>query len=153
MTRGGGGNLSVLEIFDVQNHESVTPENPIKLLVDKQLASDEHILPIAYDGEFFLPLGKAKLVNGRTEIIIEHLPEPTVDSRSIQGSVKILFQKVIYESAGKRLGMYFDYPLLRIANVSESGIVTYNINANEIKSKIASANKILLYIHGIVGDT
>ena len=153
MTRGGNGNLSVLEIVDIENNEDVTPENPIKILVDKPLSSDERILPVAYDGEFFLPLGKAKTVNGKTEITIERLPQPTVDSRSLQGSIKILFQKVVYESAGKRLGMNFDYPLLRIANVSESGRVTYNVNANEIKTKVASANKILLYIHGIIGDT
>ena len=153
MTRGGNGNLSIIEIVDVQNHESVTPENPIKLLVDKPLPSDERILPLAYDGEFFLPLGKAKSVNGKTEIIIERLPEPTVNSRSLQGSIKILFQKVFYESAGKQLGMNFEYPLLRIANVSESGRVTYNTNDQEIKTKVASANKILLYIHGIIGDT
>ncbi|MEM6754264.1 MAG: caspase family protein, partial [Cyanobacteria bacterium P01_C01_bin.38] len=153
MTRGGGGNLSLLEIVDIENYQSVTPENPIKLLVDKQLSLDEYLLPIAYDGEFFLPLGKAKTVNGRTEIILERLPEPTVDSRSLQGSIKILFQKVVYESAGKRLGFNFEYPLLRIANVSKRGRVTYNINANEIKTKVAEANKILLYIHGIIGDT
>ena len=66
MTRSGSGNLSILEIVDVPNHKSVTPENPIKLLVDKPLAPDEHILPVAYNGEFFLPLGKAKSVNGKT---------------------------------------------------------------------------------------
>ncbi|WP_414624476.1 caspase family protein [Calothrix sp. CCY 0018] len=151
--RGGNGNLSLLEIVDVQNHQSVTPENPIKLLVDNTLPSDEYILPIAYDGEFFLPLGKAKTVNRKTEITLERLPEPTVDSRSLQGSIKILFQKVFYESAGKQLGMNFPYPLLRIANISESGRVTYNANDQEIKTKVASANKILLYIHGIIGDT
>ena len=153
MARSGSGNMSVIEIVDVQNYQSVTPENPIKILVDKQLQSDENILPIAYDGEFFLPLGKAKSVNGKTEITLERLLAPTVDSRSLQGSIIVLFQKVIYESIGKRLGMNFDYPLLRIANVSESGRVQYNSNQNEIKNKVASANKILLYIHGITGDT
>ncbi|NJO28231.1 MAG: peptidase C14 caspase catalytic subunit p20 [Richelia sp. SL_2_1] len=151
--RGGNGNLSLLEIVDIENHESVTPQNPIKLLVSNKLFSDEYILPIAYDGEFFLPLGKAKMVNDKTEITIERLPKPTIDSRSLQGSIKILFQKVVYETAGKRLGMNFPYPLLRIANISESGRVQYNVNANEIKTKVASANKILLYIHGIIGDT
>ncbi len=94
MTRSPGL-FSVLEIFEVQNHESVTPENPIKLLVGKLLLSDEHILPVAYDSEFFLPLGKAKNINGKTEITIERLPEPTVNSRNLQGSIKILFQKVL----------------------------------------------------------
>ncbi len=153
MTRSGGVNMSVIEIVEVQNHESVTPENPIKLLVGKPLAPDENILPVANDGEFFLPLGKAKTINDKTEITLERLPEPTVDSRSVQGSIKILFQKVVYESAGRQLGMTFPYPLLRIANVSESGKPPYNVNANEIKAKVASANKILLYIHGIIGDT
>ncbi|MEO0971065.1 MAG: alpha/beta hydrolase [Cyanobacteria bacterium J06639_18] len=153
MTRGGGGNLSVLEIVDLENRESVTPQNPIKLLVDKRPLSGEHILPIAYDGEFFLPLGQAKTVNGKTEISIERLPEPITDSRSLQGSIKILFQKIIYESAGKGLGAKFPYPLLRIANISDTGRVTYNVNSKEIREKVASANKILLYIHGITGDT
>ncbi len=153
MTRGGSNNMSLIEIVDIENHQSVTPENPIKILVHNRLSPDENILPLAYDGEFFLPLGKAKTVNGETEITLERLPKPTVNSRSLQGSIKILFQKVVYENAGKELGMNFPYPLLRIANVSESGRVTYNINANEIKAKVAAANKILLYIHGIVGDT
>ncbi len=152
MTRSPGL-FSVLEIVDVQNHESVTPENPIKLLVGQRLSSGEHILPIAYDGEFFLPLGKAVTINGKTEITLERLPEPTVNSRSLQGSIKILFQKVFYESAGKQLGMNFPYPVLRIANVSENGRVKYNVNTKEIQTQIASANKILLYIHGIIGDT
>lgn len=146
MTRSSGL-FSVLEIVDVQNHESVTPENPLKLLVGQPLLSDEHILPVAYDGEFFLPLGKAKNVNGKTEITIERLPEPTVNSRSLQGSIKILCQKLLYNTLGKD----FEYPLLRIAQVSPEGKVFYEDEG--IKAKVASANKILLYIHGIIGDT
>ncbi|MDF5715106.1 MAG: caspase family protein, partial [Rhizonema sp. NSF051] len=147
MTRSPGS-FSVLEIVDVQNHESVTPENPLRLLIGKSLSSDEHILPVAYDGEFFLPLGKAVTKDGKTEITLERLPEPTVNSRSLQGSIKILFQKLLY----KRLGQNFKYPLLRIAKVSPQGNVSYQEN-EDIKSKISSANKILLYIHGIIGDT
>ncbi len=139
---------SVLEIVDVQNHESVTPENPLRLSVGKSLSSDEHILPISHDGEFFLPLGKAVTRNGKTEITLERLPEPTVNSRSLQGSIKILFQKVLYKS----LGQNFKYPLLRIAKVSPQGNVSYLEN-EDIKAKVSSANKILLYIHGIIGDT
>jgi hypothetical protein len=97
MTRSPGL-FSVLEIIDVQNHESVTPENPIKLLVNRSLSLDEHILPVAYDGEFFLPLGKAKNINGKTEITIERLPKSTVSSGSLQGSIKILFQKLLYNA-------------------------------------------------------
>lgn len=146
MTRSSGL-FSVLEIVDVQNHESVTPENPLKLLVSQSLSSDEHILPVAYDGEFFLPLGKAKNINGKTEITINRLPEPTINSRSLQGSIKILCQKLLYNTLSKD----FAYPLLRIAIISPDGNVSYE--DEDIKAKVASANKILLYIHGIIGDT
>jgi hypothetical protein len=49
--------------------------------------------------------------------------------------------------------MNFSYPLLRIATVSEDERVEYNANIQEIKTQVASANNILLYIHGIIGDT
>ncbi len=141
--------FSVLEIIDLQNHESVTPENPIKLVVGKSLASNEYILPIAYDGEFFLPVGKAEAVNGNTVITLERLPEPTVDSRSLQGSIKILFQKLLFPILKKE----FTYPLVRIAEVSATGRVSYQDNKQVIKSKVNESEKILLFIHGIIGDT
>ncbi|WP_071192219.1 caspase family protein [Trichormus sp. NMC-1] len=143
------GLFNILEIVDLQNHESVTPNNPIKLVVDKSLASDEHILPIAYDGEFFIPVGKAKEVNGKTEITLERLPEPTIDSRSLQGSIKILFQKLLSPIFKKE----FTYPLVRIAEVSSNGRVYYQDNKQFIKSKVDESKKILLFIHGIIGDT
>ncbi|MEA5622445.1 caspase family protein [Nostoc sp. UHCC 0251] len=144
--------FSILEVTDVKNHESVTPDNPIKLVVDKSLASDEHILPIAYDGEFFIPVGKAKTVNGKTEITLERLPEPIVDSRDLKGSIKILFQKLLYPILRKE----FTYPLVRIAEVSADGrewCVSYQDNKQVIKNKVDKSEKILLFIHGIIGDT
>jgi pimeloyl-ACP methyl ester carboxylesterase len=148
-TRSGNPPFSILEIADVKNHESVTPENPLKLVVDKPLASNEYLLPIAYDGEFFLPLGTAKTERGKTEITLERLPQPTANSRSLQGSIKILFQKLLYLPLGRE----FSYPLLRIAEVSPDKRVSYQNNKEVIKTKVAQAQKILLYIHGITGDT
>lgn len=147
--RSGGVSVSVLEIVDVQNHKSVTPENPIKLIVDDKLLPGEHILPVAYDGEFFLPLGKAKAVNGKTEITIESLPEPTINGRSLHGSINILFQKLACRAFGKN----YVYPLLRIAEVYPEGGVFYKDNQETIKQEVAKAKKILLYIHGVIGDT
>jgi pimeloyl-ACP methyl ester carboxylesterase len=148
MTRSPNS-FSILEVTDIENHQSVTPDNPIKLVIDRPLAPDEHVLPIAYDGEFFIPLGKAKRVNGKTEITLERLPEPIVDSRSLQGSIKILFQKLL----SPVLRQEFNYPLVRIAEVSTDGRVSYQDNRQVIRSKIDQAKKILLFIHGIIGDT
>lgn len=148
-TRSGLSKLSVLEITSVQNHESVTPENPIKIVVDKSLSSNEYVLPLAYDGEFFLPLGTAKAENGKTAITLERLPEPIATSRSLQGSIKILFQKMVTQPFGQK----FVYPLLRSAEVLPDGRVSYQADKAIITAKVTEAKKILLYIHGIIGDT
>ncbi|AFY42287.1 caspase family protein [Nostoc sp. PCC 7107] len=141
--------LNVLEVTDVENYADVTPENPITIVVSTSITPNEHILPIGYDGEFFLPLGKAKLVNGKTEIVLERLPQPTIDSRSLQGSIKILFQKLLYQTLGKD----FPYPLVRVVEVSSNGYVSYQDKKEIIKTKVEASEKILLYIHGIIGDT
>ncbi len=148
-TRGGLSKLSVLEITGVRNHESVTPENPIKIVVDKPLSSNEYVLPLAYDGEFFLPLGTAKAENGKTAITLERLPEPIANSRSLQGSIKILFQKLLTQTFGKT----FSYPLLRSVEILPDGYVSYQADKASIAAKVTEAKKILLYIHGIIGDT
>ncbi|MEC4816529.1 MAG: caspase family protein [Scytonema sp. PMC 1069.18] len=148
-TRSGNSPFSVIEISDVKNYESITPENPLKIVVDKPLASNEYLLAIAHDGEFFLPLGTAKTVGGKTEITLERLPEPTANSRSLQGSIKILFQKLVTQTFRQE----FSYPLLRSVEVSANGHVSYQGNKETIKTKVAQAQKILLYIHGIIGDT
>jgi pimeloyl-ACP methyl ester carboxylesterase len=152
-SRGSDPGLSSLELSDVVDHTVVTPTEPLKLLVDTQLAENEHLLPFAYDGEFFLPLGRAsQFSNGKTEITLERLPKPTVSSRSIQGSIRIFFEKIV----SQKLGSPFEYPILAIADVvkvDKKDKVTYEKDKEIIKQRVAQAEKIILYIHGIVGDT
>lgn len=152
-TRDGSGISSVLEITNVENHETVTPGNPLKIVVQNReglLNSDEHLLITAFDGEFFLPIGKGKTEGQCTEITIERLPVPTVSGRSLHGSIIILFQKLIY----KTLGTEFTYPLLRSVEVSQDKQrAVYEQDKEKIKSSVTSSEKILLYIHGIIGDT
>ncbi len=59
-SRGTDPGLSVLELTAVKNYQGVTPETPLKLLIDARLEKNEYLLPIGYDGEFFLPLGRGK---------------------------------------------------------------------------------------------
>jgi pimeloyl-ACP methyl ester carboxylesterase len=150
-SRGSDPGLSVLELTGVQNHTSVTPETPLKILVNTTLAENEHILPLAYDGEFYLPLGRAvKTLDGKTEIRLESLPSHS--SRSPSVSVKILFQKL----ATQKLGAPFKYPILAIADVGEDGKLIANAENKKpenVRAKVAQSKKILLYIHGIIGDT
>jgi pimeloyl-ACP methyl ester carboxylesterase len=120
------------------------------LLVDKALAEGEHLLPIAFDGEFFLPLGQGVTTEqGKTEIILERLPKPLVSSRSLQGSIRIFFQKVV----SQKLGGPYEYPILSAAEVRDDETVVYEKNQEKVKAQVAQAQKIVLYIHGIIGDT
>lgn len=149
-SRASDPGLSGLELSNVVDHTVVSKAAPLKLLVDREIADNEYLLPIGYDGEFFLPLGKGKkTVDGKTEITIERLPVPTQSSRSLQGSIRIFFEKVICSKLGKT----FEYPILAAATVDENEQVIYDKNIESITAKVAQAQRIILYIHGIIGDT
>jgi pimeloyl-ACP methyl ester carboxylesterase len=150
-SRGTDPGLSVLELSDVTDHKVVTPDAPLKLLVDVPLADHEYLLPVGYDGEFFLPLGRGTTTqDGKTEIELERLPAPVSQGeRSIQGSIRIFFEKVI----NQKLGRECNYPLLRVAEVTDNKKVGYQSDAVTVKQRVAQAKGIALYIHGIVGDT
>ncbi|WP_017315153.1 caspase family protein [Mastigocladopsis repens] len=150
-SRGTDPGLSVLELSDVADHNVVTPDEPLKLLVDVPLAHNEYILPVGYDGEFYLPLGRAQSIqNGKIEIILEQLPAPVSQGeRSFQGAIRIFFEKLISEEFGRE----FKYPILAAVDVGENKKVTYKRDTGEVKQRVAQAKRIALYIHGIIGDT
>ncbi|NET38654.1 MAG: caspase [Cyanothece sp. SIO1E1] len=169
-SRGTNPGLSVLELNNVENPEVVTAENPLVVETDLALENDEYILPIAYDGEFYIPLGYGKAQKGKARIVIERLSEqlsePQPSSRSIQGSIRILFQKIISRKLGKglsqKLGLIDPYPILAAVEVKHSQDanksqdnyeVIYLRDIETVKAKVAKAQKIALYIHGILGDT
>ena len=151
-SRSGEPGLSVVELTNIEPETvaNVTPEKPLVVRLDNSLlGADEHVLPVAYDGEFFLPLGRGRRADGAVEVAIERLPPPLVDSRSLTGSIRIFFQKVI----AKTLGLDYKYPLLAIAEADGQGGVDYDHDFDRIRGRVAAARKILLYIHGIIGDT
>lgn len=150
-SRGSDLGLSALEFFDVKDKSVVTPETPLILRVNEPLEEGEHLLPISYDGEFFLPLGRGvRTENGKTEIKLERLPQAMISSRSIGSSMRIFFKKI----RSQKLGHSYEYPILAVAEVSEDGKeVIYEQDREKVKQLVANAQKIVLYIHGIIGDT
>ncbi|MEN2744950.1 caspase family protein, partial [Sinomonas halotolerans] len=50
----------VLTLEEGGDPGSVTPEQPLIVRLDRPLAPGEHVLPFAWDGEFYLPLGFAR---------------------------------------------------------------------------------------------
>lgn len=151
-SRSIGPSANVLELTEVDNATiaTVTRENPFKLVVDTPLAPGEKVLPIAYDGEFYYPLGVGYSHQGRTEIRLEQLPTPEESGeRSIKSAFKIYFQKV----ASEKLGFAYDYPQLAVAKINADETVSYETDLLTIKQQVAQARKIVLFIHGIIGDT
>jgi pimeloyl-ACP methyl ester carboxylesterase len=156
--RGSEAGLSVLELVDVENYQAVTPDQPLILEVDAAtsrdaVTSDEHILPLGFDGEFYLPLGRARHTNGKLQIELQRLPKPlnapAIGARSLLGSIRILFQKVVAE----RLKFDYPYPVLAAADVADDGVVTYHPAPDDVRTRVDAAQRIVLYIHGIIGDT
>lgn len=151
-TRAAAPGLNVLNLDVKDGHESVTPDQPLLLETDQTLEENEHVLPVGYDGEFYLPLGRVISREGGTAIAIEQLPKPLVDgepTRSLGGAIKIYFQKIV----SKRFGLGYDYPRLAAAEVNERGQLSADHNVDVVKAKVAEADRIVLYIHGIIGET
>ena len=151
-SRGSDPGLSVLELLDVKDSDSVTRKQPLNLAIARSLAEDEYLLPVSYDGEFFLPLGFGVNRGNKIEVKLERLPQPTSSSRSLGGSIKIFFKKLRQQ----KLGHSYEYPILAAAEVREIGSkfeVSYQKDLAQVKQQVANAPKILLYIHGIIGDT
>ncbi|MBE9059878.1 caspase family protein [cf. Phormidesmis sp. LEGE 11477] len=159
-SRASDPGLSAIELSDLGDAAAVTPTNPLVIEAQVPLAEDEYVLPIAHDGEFYLPLGYGKSENGQTKIVIERLTEPISEgNRSVTGSVRIFFQKIV----AKKLGLDFEYPLLAIAQLEKAAEpasaraaatkVTYLREVEDVKAQVATAKTIAVYIHGIFGDT
>ncbi|MDJ0575695.1 MAG: hypothetical protein QNJ65_11080 [Xenococcaceae cyanobacterium MO_234.B1] len=151
-SRGVDPGLSALElkITDANTLNTVTPEQPLKLSVEQALGENEYVLPVAYDGEFFMPLGRGEGKDGKTEISLERLTEPLAEKRrSLGGSIRIFFQKVIAE----KLSLELPYPILAAVEYGEDGSIRYEGDVETVKQKVTNASKIVLFIHGIIGDT
>jgi len=147
--RGSSPDLSVLELTAVDDHTAVTREKPLRLQISASLLPGEHILAIAWDGEFFLPVGSSKRHNGTASIEIERLAAPTSAGRkTLTGAIRIFFRKVLSRAAG----IANEYPILAAARL-ETEKVVYEKDRARIASLVNTHDVITLYIHGIIGDT
>lgn len=150
-TRGGEPEADAV-LITLDEHTdigAVTRGDPLVLRLNRSLEKDEHVLPFAWDGEFYIPLGYARRSGAGTEIVLERLCTPVATQRSLVGSIRILFRKLV----GKALGLPPAYPLLRMTSVADEGTVTYEKDSAVIKQAVGQANSVLLYVHGIIGDT
>jgi hypothetical protein len=141
---------NVLELLDVVDHQAVTPQNPLRMIISNPLADGEDVLAFGFDGEFYLPLGVARPGQRQTLFDLQRLPAPvSVGGRDVKGAIRIYFQKIV----NQRLGINYPYPILAAASVTNDGTVIYEADRGKISERVAAAQRITLYIHGITGDT
>ncbi|NUQ24793.1 MAG: caspase family protein [Saprospiraceae bacterium] len=159
MTRGfnEAPPLSVLELYDVEGASQVDADHPLTVGLQDKPADRELVIPLGYDPESgtYYPLGMS---TPDGEVRIESLPEETpAGTRSLGGSIKIFFHKVVLS----KLGYTYNHPQLAVADFStkpegeeqDEEAFSYLIEEAAVKSKVAAAEKIILFIHGIIGDT
>jgi pimeloyl-ACP methyl ester carboxylesterase len=101
---------------------------------------------------FFFP-SVEELLN-KAEILLHHLPSEA-PSRSLGSALRIFFRKVRREKLGKP---FEEYPILATAKAIKNPKLTaweiqYETAREVLKAKVGQAQKILLYVHGIIGDT
>lgn len=129
---------------------SVTSDEPLVVRLDQGLAPGEHLLPYAWDGEFYIPVGRSRAAAaGGTDLVIERLPNPVVTTRSLLGSIRILVRKLVAKATGRPSG----YPKLRLVTVAADGGLHYEEDVDAMAAAVAQAASVLLYVHGILGDT
>ncbi|MEN9611670.1 MAG: hypothetical protein RLZZ628_2484, partial [Bacteroidota bacterium] len=155
----GLANTPPLEVLELKGITGKLSEaNPLKINV-KNVDKDDHVIALQYDEKsgLYFPVGRS--VDGVihiTETPQNEVGEAGVVTRSLLGTAKILFQKLILS---KLTGEY-EYPLLRMAAFpkNEAGQFvdenfTYVNDTKAIESAIESAENIVLFVHGLIGDT
>ena len=148
--RGFDPGLSVLELSQVADPTVVTPDAPLRLLLDRPLEANESLLPFGFDGEFFLPLGHAVREDGRTLVTLERLPGPVSQGRrDLAGSIRILFRKIVREP----LGLPFQGSRLAVVDLRPDGGLVYEDEPRTVWNRVTAARRIVLCVHGILGDT
>ena len=139
----GATPYSVLELQDLQHPESLA-RSPLEIELRQSVGPEQGLQALAFDGEHLLPVGEFDEVEGGgVQLLrIHQLPRPGAgDSRSVVGAVKLIVYKYVLQQSGCRL-RWVDY----------SGPKPRR-TATDLKARVKESGKILLLIHGIIGDT
>lgn len=142
--------VSILELTNLQADHHLA--EPLRLELDEPLADNEVIIPYGYDAEsgLYVPAG---FTNGDHTVEIHTLPpetpgrltaEAAVNDRSVGGSIKLFFKKVVLREKVNTLAMH--------SGVTNTEVVT---ELTDIRAKLAdpATKNVLLLVHGIFGDT
>lgn len=139
----------VLELTGVENEEIINPQNPIILSAYSDEQNLDGVMPFAYDSTsgLFFPIGENE---AGERIKITTLP--TSREHGVKGlgkSVRIYLKRLVYTNLlGKADGSSI------LAYVQEiDGVFSYEQDKTKVKKAVATAENILILVHGLIGDS
>ena len=144
------GSSPAMDVLELENISGdVSAANPLKINISG-IEKNEVVLAIGYDAAsgMYLPVGMSD-TEGVVNVHTLTAEQPT--TRGLGKSVKMFFKKMIKPLTGK-----FEYPMLRLVKYDETGktdAFEYVNDKELIKSKVAKANNIALFVHGFIGTT
>lgn len=137
-----GDSPAALDITDISDPSKLA-DNPLKVRLDMKLAPDEVLIPMVRDGAHLLPAGDFwRDADGSTHVEISQVPAPLVDQRSLTGSLRMYFFKAVGIDHINRL---------RLASFDDGGRASYATDG--MVTAVKAASRVLVVIHGIIGDT
>lgn len=157
--------LDALEIFidsgargESDQTGQVSAKQPLNITLNHALDDGEYIVPYTHDGEYYLPVGYSSVSeDGQSVIHIEQLPESAAttaaDTRSLGSALKIYFRKIIYRDWLGRDTAIHILGTPRFDEQNPTQVSDYQTDETVITSQVAKAEKILLVIHGIIGES
>ena len=131
-----------LDITDISDPAKLT-DNPLKIRLDLKLAAGEVLMPLVQDGPYLMPAGDFwQDADGSTHVEVSQVPAPLADQRSLGGSLRMYFFKSIGIDHVNRL---------RLASFDAAGQARYSTDG--LIGAVKAATRVLVVIHGIIGDT
>ncbi|MEL6849063.1 MAG: caspase family protein [Bacteroidota bacterium] len=139
---GASEQVNMLELSQLQQINSLA-DKPLHLAVKPREAQGDTLLPVAFDGEHFLVVGDYEAQSdGSTQISIDQVPEQGYDGRrSLGRALKMAFLQLVLQKEETHL-TWVDYEDEEEIFMKEEGLA----------EKISQSQRILLLIHGIIGN-
>ncbi len=136
-----------IELEDIEGE--VDADNPLILAIQNQeILPNEIVLPVMVNGDEVVVIGTSKaLGNNESEVYIERIPEINTSeksTRSLGRAIKFCLMKLVFKTVPDR------YFALNWVDYEQAKPVRTTL---DLTQKITEAKNIVLFIHGIIGDT
>jgi len=133
-----------VELYEI-TEETTLDDNPFIFNLNTEPYENDFLIPVTSDGQFIFPFASIQSEGNEIKVAIDTLPTSKVDIK--RKSLKKAFWFCILKVAGFREKAF----RLRRARFNQKGQVVRDRNA--IQSKVDQADKIVILVHGIIGDT